>query len=223
MIEYRMIYLVFFEMFSRLLYRYNIIIEYWNVLKYGYHDVSWFADVVLKNFESWFLWWLYRVFERVCYTYNSFSMILMTFCALLMIIFFVVKIVKDFEKVVFVSRFDFNFIKKIVYFFVAFLCVEIKVFVDFFLNKEFMSFLIILLSIVLKINEWFSLFVSSTSSYVWFLTIFSKRWSNWFDEKINSSVSRMLIIIDALIYVFNGILMLISLTFLLMRFLFDEI
>ena len=70
-----------------------------------------------------------------------------------MITSFVVKVIKDSEKVVFVSRFDSDFVKKVVYFFVVFLYIEIRVFVDFFLNKEFMSFLIILLNIVLKINE----------------------------------------------------------------------
>ena len=80
-------------------------------------------------------------------------MILITFYALLMITSFVIKIIKDPEKVVFVNRFDFNFIKKVVYFFATFLYIEIKVFVGFFLNKEFISFLIILLNIVLKINE----------------------------------------------------------------------
>ena len=80
-------------------------------------------------------------------------MLLMTFCALLMIISFVIKIIKDFENVVFVSRFDFDFVKKVVYFFAVFLCVEVRVFVDFFLNKELVSFLVIFLNIVLKINE----------------------------------------------------------------------
>ena len=89
----------------------------------------------------------------MCYIYNSFLMILITFYALLMITSFVIKIIKDPEKVVFVNRFDFNFIKKVVYFFATFLYIEIKVFVGFFLNKEFISFLIILLNIVLKINE----------------------------------------------------------------------
>ena len=79
----------------------------------------------------------------MCYTHNSFSIILITFYALLMIISLVIKIIKDFEKIVFVSRFDFNLIKKVVYFFVTFLYVEIKISVDFFLNKEFISFLII--------------------------------------------------------------------------------
>ena len=92
-----------------------------------------------------------------------------------MITSLVVKIIKNLKKVVFVSRFDFDFIKKVVYFFVAFLCVEIKIFVDFFLNKKFMSLFVILLNIILKINEWFFLFVFSTSSRVWFPTIFSKK------------------------------------------------
>ena len=82
-------------------------------------------------------------------------MLLITFYTLLIIISFVVKVVKDVKKIVFVNRFDFNFIKKIVYFFVVFLCVEIKVFVDLFLNKKFVNFLIILLNIILKINKWF--------------------------------------------------------------------
>ena len=63
------------------------------------------------------------------------------------------KIVKDLEKIVFVNRFDFNPVKKVIYFFIAFLYIEIKIFVNFFLNKEFISFLIILLSIVLRISE----------------------------------------------------------------------
>ena len=89
----------------------------------------------------------------MCHTHNSSSVILITFYTLLMITSFVVKVIKDSEKVVFVSRFDSDFVKKVVYFFVVFLYIEIRVFVDFFLNKEFMSFLIILLNIVLKINE----------------------------------------------------------------------
>ena len=158
----------------------------------------------------------------MCYTHNSFSVILITFYTLLIIISFVVKVVKDFEKVIFVNRFDFDLIKKIVYFFAIFLYIEIRISVDFFLNKKFMNFLIIFLNIILKISEWFSLFAFSAFSRVWFLIIFSKRWSNWFDERINSFVSRMLIIIDILICVLNEILMLISLIFLLMRSLFDE-
>ena len=89
----------------------------------------------------------------MCYTHNSSSMILIIFYALLMIIFFVVNVVKDSEKIIFVNHFDLDFIKKVVYFFAAFLCPEIKIFVDFFLNKKFVSFLIILLNIILKINE----------------------------------------------------------------------
>ena len=92
-----------------------------------------------------------------------------------MITFFVVKVVKDFEKVIFVSRFNFNLVKKIVYFFAVFFYVEIKVFVGFSLNKKFINLLIIFLSIVLKVSEWFSLFVSSISLCVWFLITFSKR------------------------------------------------
>ena len=80
-------------------------------------------------------------------------MLLMIFYTLLIIIFFVIKVIKDFEKIIFVSRFDFNFIKKIVYFFIIFFSVEVKIFVDFFLNKEFVSFLIIFLNIVLKVSE----------------------------------------------------------------------
>ena len=174
-IGYRVICLIFFKMFSGLLYRYNIIIEYWNVLKYEYYDVSWFANVVLKNFESWFLWWLCKVFERVCYTHNSFSIILITFYTLLIITSFVIKVIKNFEKIISVSHFDFDFVKKVVYFFVTFLYIKIRVFIDFFLNKKSVSFLIILLNIILKINEWFSLFVFSTSSRIWFSMIFSKK------------------------------------------------
>ena len=51
------------------------------------------------------------------------------------------------------NRFNSNSVKKIMYFFVAFFYIEIKIFVGFFLNKEFMSLLIILLNIILKINE----------------------------------------------------------------------
>ena len=80
-------------------------------------------------------------------------MILITFYAFLIIIFFVINVVKDLEKVVFVNYFDFNLIKKVVYFFAAFFCVEIKIFVDLFLNKEFVSFLIIFLNIVLRVSE----------------------------------------------------------------------
>ena len=150
-------------------------------------------------------------------------MLLIIFYALLIIISLVIKIVKDSEKIIFVNRFDFDFVKKIVYFFAVFLYVEIKIFVDFFLNKKLVSFLIIFLNIILKMSEWFFLFVFSTFSRVWFLTISSKKWSNWFDERINSFISRILIIIDALICVLNEILMLISLIFLLMRSLFNEI
>ena len=100
----------------------------------------------------------------MCYTHNSSSMILITFYTLLMITPFVVNVVKNSEKVISVSRSDSDSIKEVVYFFTTFLYVEIKIFVDFSLNKELISFLIILLNIVLKINEWFSLFVSSTSS-----------------------------------------------------------
>ena len=92
-----------------------------------------------------------------------------------MIIFFVIKIVKDFEKIVFVNRFNFDFIKKIVYFFAVFLCVEIKIFINFFLNKKFVNFLIIFLNIILRMSEWFSLFVFSISLRVWFSIIFSKK------------------------------------------------
>ena len=80
-------------------------------------------------------------------------MLLITFYTLLIITFLVIKIVKDFEKIVFVSRFNLNFIKKVMYFFAIFLCAEIKIFVDFFLNKKFINFLIILLNIFLKISE----------------------------------------------------------------------
>ena len=82
-----------------------------------------------------------------------------------MITSFVVNVIKDFKKIISVSRFDLNFIKKVVYFFVIFLCVEIKVFVDLFLNKKPVSLLIIFLNIILKISEWFSLFVFSTFSH----------------------------------------------------------
>ena len=162
----------------------------------------------------------------MCYIHNSFSVLLITFYTLLMITLLIikaVKIVKNLEKIIFVSRSNPDLIKKVVYFFAAFLCVGIRIFVDFFLNKKFVSLLIILLNIILKINRWFSLFASSTSSRVWFSTIFSKRWSNWFDEKMNPLASLMLIIIKTLLYVFNEILMLISLIFLLMQSLFDKI
>ena len=89
----------------------------------------------------------------MCYTHNSSSIILITFYAHLMITLFVVNVVKNFEKIVFVNRFDFNSVKKVVYFFAAFVCVEIKIFVDLFLNKELVSFLIIFLNIVLRMNE----------------------------------------------------------------------
>ena len=89
----------------------------------------------------------------MCYTYNSFSIILITFYALLIIIPPVVKVIKNPKKVVSVNRSDFNPAKKIVYSFAAFLYAEIRVFVDFFLNKKPMSFLTILLNIVLKINK----------------------------------------------------------------------
>ena len=65
----------------------------------------------------------------------------------------IVKSIKDFEKVVFVSRFNPNFVKKVMYFLAIFLYVEIKVFVGFFLNKESMNFLIIFLNIVLRMSE----------------------------------------------------------------------
>ena len=65
----------------------------------------------------------------------------------------IVKTVKNPKKVVSVNRFNFNSVKKIVYFFVVFLCVEVRVFIDFFLNKEFVNLLIILLSIVLRMNR----------------------------------------------------------------------
>ena len=89
----------------------------------------------------------------MCYTYNFFSILLITFYALLMIIFSIIKIVKDFEKIVFVSRFNLNSIKKVMYFFATFFCVEVKIFVGFFLNKKFVNLLIIFLNIVLKISE----------------------------------------------------------------------
>ena len=100
----------------------------------------------------------------MCYIHNSFSMLLITFYALLVITFLFVKIVKDFEKIVFVSRSDSDFIKEIMYFFATFLYVEIKIFVDFFLNRELVNFLIIFLNIILKMNKWFSLFVFSAFS-----------------------------------------------------------
>ena len=111
----------------------------------------------------------------MCYIHNSSSMLLITFYTLLMIISFVIKVMKNLKKIVFVNRFDLDFIKKIIYFFVIFFYVEIKIFVNFFLNKKLVNFLIILLNIILKINEWFSLFAFSTSSRIWFLIIFSKR------------------------------------------------
>ena len=80
-------------------------------------------------------------------------MLLITFCALLVIIFLVIKTVKNSEKIVFVNRFDSDLVKKVIYFFVAFFCVKVKIFVDFFLNKELVSLLIILLNIILKVNE----------------------------------------------------------------------
>ena len=80
-------------------------------------------------------------------------MLLIIFYALLVITPLVIKIVKNSKKIVFVSHFDPNFVKKIMYFFAAFLYAEIKIFVDFFLNKEFISLLIVLLNIILKINE----------------------------------------------------------------------
>ena len=83
-------------------------------------------------------------------------MLLMTFYTLLIIISFVmkaVKVVKDSEKVVFVSCFNFNLVKKVVYFFAAFFCVGIKIFVGFFLNKKLVSLLIIFLNIVLKMDR----------------------------------------------------------------------
>ena len=89
----------------------------------------------------------------MCYTHNSSSIILITFYTLLMITFFIINVVKNLEKVIFVSRFDLNFIKKVVYFFVIFLYVEVRVFIDFFLNKELVSLLIIFLNIILKMNE----------------------------------------------------------------------
>ena len=87
----------------------------------------------------------------MCYIHNS-LIILMIFCALLMITFFVVKVVENSEKIVFVNRFDLNSIKKIVYFFATFLCVEIKIFIDFSLNKKLVNLLIIFLNIILKMN-----------------------------------------------------------------------
>ena len=56
----------------------------------------------------------------MCYIHNFFSMLLMTFCALLMIISLIVKVVKDFKEIVFVNRFDLDFIKKVIYFFAIF-------------------------------------------------------------------------------------------------------
>ena len=102
----------------------------------------------------------------MCYTHSSSSVILITFYALLIITPPVVKIIKNFKKIVFVSRFDFDFVKKVVYSFAVFLYIEIRIFVNFFLNKKFINFLIILLNIILKINEWFFLFVSSTFSRI---------------------------------------------------------
>ena len=89
----------------------------------------------------------------MCYTHSSSLIILITFYTLLIITFFVVKIVKDSKKIVFINRFDSDFIKKVVYFFVIFLCVEIKIFVDFSLNKKFISLLIIFLNIILEMSE----------------------------------------------------------------------
>ena len=89
----------------------------------------------------------------MCYTHNSFSMLLITFYTFIMITFFVVKVVENFKKIVFINRFNFDSVKKVVYFFVAFLCVEIKIFVDFFLNNELVGFLIIFLNIIFKMNE----------------------------------------------------------------------
>ena len=77
----------------------------------------------------------------------------MTFYALLIITPSVMKIVKNLKKIVSVSRFDPDPAKKVVYFFATFLYAGIKVFVDFFLNRESVNFLIILLNIILKINE----------------------------------------------------------------------
>ena len=78
------------------------------------------------------------------YTHNFFSMLLMIFYTFLIILFLIIKAIKDFKKIVFVNCFDFNLVNEVIHFFVAFFCVEIKIFVDFFLNNKLVNFLIII-------------------------------------------------------------------------------
>ena len=73
-----------------------------------------------------------------------------------MIISFVIKIVKsvnDSEMIVFVNCSNFNPVKKVMYFFVIFFYVEIRISIVFFLNRKSMNFLIVFLNIILKVNK----------------------------------------------------------------------